>query len=126
MKTAHGKFCGAFPAPKHPFVSTPFFGKYATTGVKDNKIDPSSYEKDTNGGSALETGKAKGNGGTNADGTTKYPSDQYQTPPQTTPNTATPGTTGNDGGTGTPTTPATPATQGTPTTGAGGGIAPPP
>ncbi|HEV7751780.1 MAG TPA: transglycosylase domain-containing protein [Baekduia sp.] len=128
MKTAHGKYCGAFPAPKNPFVSSPFFGKYAKTGVKDNKVDPSSYQKDTNGGSALETGKAKGTGGTNADGTTKYPPDQYQTPPQATPNTT---TTGNGGGTGavtptTPATPATPATPGTPTTGAGGGTAPPP
>jgi penicillin-binding protein 1A len=128
MKTAHGKYCGAFPAPKNPFVSSPFFGKYAKTGVQDNKVDPSSYQKDTNGGSALETGKAKGTGGTNADGTTKYPPDQYQTPPQATPNTT---TTGNGGGTGavtptTPATPQTPATPGTPTTGAGGGTAPPP
>ncbi|MDX6715690.1 MAG: penicillin-binding protein [Baekduia sp.] len=128
MKTAHGKYCGAFPAPKNPFVSSPFFGKYAKTGVKDNKVDPSSSQKDTNGGSALETGKAKGTGGSNADGTTKYPPDQYQTPPQATPNTT---TTGNGGGTGavtptTPATPQTPATPGTPTTGAGGGTAPPP
>ncbi|MCZ4491743.1 MAG: glycosyl transferase [Conexibacter sp.] len=126
MKTAHGKYCGAFPAPKTPFVSSPFFGKYAKTGVKDNKVDPSSYQQNSTGGSALETGKAKGNGGTGAPGTgtTKYPPDQYQTPPQTTPNTTTPGTTGTTGtggGTGaaTPTVPA-------PTTGAGGGAAPPP
>jgi penicillin-binding protein 1A len=124
MKTAHGKYCGAFPAPKKPFTSSPFFGKYAKTGVKDNKVDPSSYQQNSTGGSALETGK--GNGGTSAPGTgkTKYPPDQYQTPPQTTPNTTTPGTTGTTGtggGTGAA-TPAVPA----PTTGAGGGAAPPP
>jgi penicillin-binding protein 1A len=135
MKTAHGKYCGGFPKPSKPFVSTPFFGKYSKTGIKDNKVDPSSYQTDSNGGSALETGKSNGNGGTGAgtgtgaDGTTKYPPDQYQSPPQSAPNTQTPGTTGGtgtgggtgaDGGTGAGSP--TPA----PDTGAGGGTAPPP
>jgi penicillin-binding protein 1A len=121
MKTAHGSYCGAFPQPSKPFVSTPFFGKYSKTGVKDNKVDPSSYQTDSNGGSALETGKAKGNGGTKAGGKTKYPPDQYASPPQAAPGTGTTGTTGG-AGTGTGTVTPTPP----PDTGAAGGTAPPP
>jgi penicillin-binding protein 1A len=34
MEHAIGKFCGAFPQPKEPFTSQPFFGHYATTGLK--------------------------------------------------------------------------------------------
>ena len=34
MAKAIGKFCGSFPQPKEPFVSQPFFGHYATTGLK--------------------------------------------------------------------------------------------
>ncbi len=87
MKVAHGKYCGDFPKPKHAFVSTPFFGKYAKTGVKDNKADPSAYQKDPSGAQKLETGKdGKGTG----NGSTKYPNDQYQAPPQEAPATTTP------------------------------------
>jgi penicillin-binding protein 1A len=32
MKEAIGKYCGAFKPPSTPFQSSPFFGKYATTG----------------------------------------------------------------------------------------------
>ena len=107
MKTAHGKYCGDFSKPKHPFVSTPFFGKYAKTGVKDNKVDPSTYQKDPNGATDLETGKSKdGKDKTGAD----YPNDQYQGAPQ--PDPTTPGT----GGTGT-----TGTGTGGGTTGTGGG-----
>jgi penicillin-binding protein 1A len=135
MKTAHGSYCGAFPQPTKPFVSTPFFGKYAKTGIKDNKIDPGSYQTDSNGGSSLETGKSKGtSGATGTNGSTKYPSDQYASPPQGAPNTQSPSTNGGAGtGTGTGTGGGTGTGTGTPppaptpgTTGAGGGTAPPP
>jgi penicillin-binding protein 1A len=124
MKTAHGKYCGAFPQPTKPFVSSPFFGKYSKTGVKDNKVDPSEYQTDRNGGSALETGRSGGTGDNGTNGSTTYPPDQYAAPPQTTPQTPAP-TTGTGGGTGTGTgTPGgTGATGGT---GAAGGTAPPP
>ena len=62
MKTAHGKYCGDFPKPKQPFVSTPFFGKYSRTGVKDNQVDPGSY--------TTSAGQEAGDGSNNgADGT---------------------------------------------------------
>ena len=129
MKVAHGDYCGDFAKPKTPFVSTPFFGKYAKTGVKDNKVDPSTYEKDPNGATDLETGKSKDK--TKDDGSAQYPNDQYQGAPQpdpTAPTTGGTGTTGTgnadgtaNGTTGNGTTGAT----GDPTTGAGGGTAPP-
>jgi penicillin-binding protein 1A len=126
MRSAHGKYCGGFAQPKKPFVSTPFFGKYSKTGVKDNKVDPGSYSTDGNGGSALETGKSKGStgNGTGGNGSPNYPPDQYASPPQGDPNTQPPGTPGG-AGTGAGTAPPAPdATGGT--TGAAGGTAPPP
>jgi penicillin-binding protein 1A len=132
MKTAKGKFCGAFQQPKHPFVSTPFFGTYSTTGIKGNQVAPNSYQTSSNGGSALETGKAKTNGtGNGGTGSTPYPPDQYA------PGAGTGGTgtgTGTGGGTGTGTTggggtgtgTGTSGTAGTGTTGAGGGTGAPP
>jgi penicillin-binding protein 1A len=125
MKVAHGDYCGDFAKPKTPFVSTPFFGKYAKTGVKDNKVDPSTYEKDPNGATDLETGKSDGK--TKDTGGTNLPDDQYQGDAQTNPATPpaadpSPGTGTPDGTAGNGTTGAT----GDPTTGAGGGTAPPP
>jgi penicillin-binding protein 1A len=129
MKTAHGKYCGDFAKPKHPFVSTPFFGRYSKTGVKDNKVDPGSYSTDKSGATDLETGKATGQ--SDGNGSTSYPNDQYQGAPQADPTTGT----GTGGGTGTGTgdgtgtgggTGATGTGTGDPTTGAGGGTAPPP
>jgi hypothetical protein len=32
MSHARGKYCGPFPPPKVPFVSQPFYGKYANSG----------------------------------------------------------------------------------------------
>jgi penicillin-binding protein 1A len=122
MKVAHGKYCGDFPKPKKPFVASPFFGKYSKTGVKDNKVDPGTYQKDPNGATDLETGQATGNGGTD------LPDDQYQGDAQTNPATpapdgaGTPPAAGTNGATGDGTTGAAPD----PTTGTGGGTAPPP
>jgi penicillin-binding protein 1A len=127
MKVAHGKYCGDFAKPKHAFVSTPFFGKYAKTGVKDNKVDPSTYQKDPSGAKDLETGKDGKNTG---NGSTKYPNDQYQAPPQQAPATTTPQTTGTGDPTGATGTPDPAAGTGTPATGAptgtGGGTGAPP
>jgi len=121
MKSAHGSYCGDFAKPKHPFVSTPFFGKYAKTGVKDNKVDPSTYEKDPTGARDLETGKSGKDGKGTGTGSTKYPNDQYATPPQTAPATTTPSTPSTGA-----TTPSTGTATPAPSTGTGGGTAPPP
>jgi penicillin-binding protein 1A len=123
MKVAHGKYCGDFPKPKKPFVATPFFGKYAKTGVKNNKVDPGSYQTDPSGAQKLETGKdGKGTG----NGSTKYPNDQYQAPPQAEPETTTPPA----AATPDPAVATPPAGTGTPSagapTGTGGGTGAPP
>jgi penicillin-binding protein 1A len=81
MKIAKGKFCGGWATPKVPFQAAPFFGKYAKTGVKDNKAS-GGYTVDPGGGTALEQGKNKG--------TKKYPSTQYESPPQPSPKTQSP------------------------------------
>jgi penicillin-binding protein 1A len=121
MKVAHGKYCGDFPKPTTPFVSSPFFGKYAKTGIKDNKVDPGSYTTDSNGGSSLETGKSKGKQGKTDNGSTQYPPSAYKSPPQSTPDTQAPQTQTP----ATPTTPQTPATPQTPTPAPDGGTAAP-
>jgi penicillin-binding protein 1A len=138
MKTAHGKFCGDFAKPKHPFVATPFFGKYAKTGVKGNQAG--SYNTDNGAATALETGKsngAKDGNGTGNGGSQQYPNDQYAAPPQGQPNTQTPGgtgtgtggATGTGGGTGTGATgtgTGSPTGNPAPGTGTGGGTGAPP
>jgi len=98
MKTAHGSFCGEFPSPKVPFQSAPFFGKYATTGVKDNKAGDYQTNDSGNGAKKLETGQANGQGTGN--GGSKYPPDQYASPPQGPPNVKTPPAAGGGGGQG--------------------------
>jgi penicillin-binding protein 1A len=105
MKSAKGKFCGAFPKPKVPFSPQPFFGKYSRQGVKKDNTpgaqQPEIKPQDTGQGTDNKSG-----------GGTKYPPDAYESPPQGTPNTqqpaggaspgqATPGT-GTNGGTGAP------------------------
>ena len=115
MKTAKGSYCGGFPEPKTPFQSSPFFGKYATTGVKGNR--GGGYTVDSNGAQALETGKS--------DGGSKYPPDQYESPPQKAPQTQTPTT---PAPTPAPTPTPTPAPDpgGTGGTGGTGGATPAP
>jgi penicillin-binding protein 1A len=98
MKVAHGDYCGDFPAPKHPFVSTPFFGKYAHSG------GPSSPSPDV-----TSTGPGTT---TTTPGGTAYPSDQYDTPPQTTPKTATPKAPAPKTPAPTPSAPTTPGSNG--------------
>ncbi|HYF25363.1 MAG TPA: transglycosylase domain-containing protein [Baekduia sp.] len=76
MKQAKGGFCGDFPPPKEPFQARPFFGKYARTGVKGNKVDQD-YSVDQSGARDFE----RGTGGTPPD------DEFYERPrePQSTP-----------------------------------------
>jgi penicillin-binding protein 1A len=107
MKTAKGRYCGDFPQPQTPFESSPFFGKYATTGIKDNKA--SGYSLNSNGAQSLETGKSTGG--------SQYPPSQYESPPQDAPKTQDP-----PAATPKPTPTPTPA----PDTGGTGGATPAP
>lgn len=86
MKTAKGGFCGAFPQPTEPFQAIPFFGRYAKTGVKDNRaapVDPQGANK----AKGFETGK---DGGKKKSGGKAFDPKLYESPPQGPPKTTTP------------------------------------
>jgi penicillin-binding protein 1A len=106
MGRIKGSFCGDFAPPKTPFVSTPFYGKYAksggalTGGGDSTTTDPSTVvpqttpTPDSTGGTAPDTGG--------------FDPGQYEAPPQPPPDTAPPpanggnGTGGADGGAAAP------------------------
>ena len=82
--------CGDFPAPKTPFTSAPFFGRYATSGAPGGSTTPGtpapssgSYVPEQpvpqGGSEGTEGGGGNGNGG--------YDPDLYETPPQEAPPT---------------------------------------
>jgi penicillin-binding protein 1A len=85
MKTAKGDFCGDFPDPTEPFSAVPFFGKYAKTGVKDNRAAP--VKTDDQKAKDFETGK---DGGKKDPGGQAYDPSVYESPPQGAPQTTTP------------------------------------
>jgi penicillin-binding protein 1A len=78
METATAGNCGEWAPIKEPFVSQPFFGKYATTGAPGGGDDPNGTFSDGNGG---DTGSGKDTGGKDTGGTT-YDSGKYAAPPQ--------------------------------------------
>jgi penicillin-binding protein 1A len=89
MREAKGSYCGAFPLPKEPFVSQPFFGDYSSSGGdklgygeeseddvpttpdEDATDEPAPTDEDNTGG-------------------TEFNPDQYESPPQDDPNTQPP------------------------------------
>jgi penicillin-binding protein 1A len=89
MREAKGSYCGAFPLPKEPFVSQPFFGDYSSSGGdklgygeeseddvpttpdEDATDEPAPTDEDNTGG-------------------TEFDPDQYESPPQDDPNTQPP------------------------------------
>jgi penicillin-binding protein 1A len=89
MREAKGSYCGAFPLPKEPFVSQPFFGDYSSSGGdklgygeeseddvpttpdEDATDEPAPTDEDNTGG-------------------TEFDPDQYESPPQADPNTQPP------------------------------------
>jgi penicillin-binding protein 1A len=85
MKQAVGKYCGDFKKPTQPFVSQPFFGHYATTGLKRSGTPTP--------GPGLTTtpGVAPTPAATAAPGATATPQgfdpNLYETPPQGEPGT---------------------------------------
>ena len=105
MTPAHGEFCGSFPTPTEPFQSSPFFGKYASTGGADagsyydydagsGYTEDPDYNSDTD-----DTGDTSEGGG-------QYDPDLYESEPQPPPEVQTPPEstpapgTGGTGGTG--------------------------
>jgi penicillin-binding protein 1A len=70
MSPAHGNFCGDFAAPTEPFVSSPFYGKYASTGGAGT--GGSYYDED-----GTSTGTSTG--------TPEYDPQYYESAPQEAP-----------------------------------------
>jgi penicillin-binding protein 1A len=103
MGRIKGSYCGDFKPPEHPFVSSPFYGKYSKSGGslmdEDESTDPAaptdpSTTDDTGGANAPdstgETTPDQGNGG--------FDPEQYESAPQPQPDTEAPPETGNGGG----------------------------
>jgi len=97
------KGCKQWPEPKEPFVSSPFYGRYAKSGAPGApSVTEDRFGNPIPNGA---DGDATGQGGT------QYPDDLYEQQPQTAPSTPAP-----------PVTP--PAEQPAPADGTAGGAAP--
>ena len=116
MNVAHAGYCSDFPPATTPFVSSPFFGKYAKQGAPaDSSVPYQPYLQ--NGDQTPSTDK---NGKGKKKGNNSYDPRLYEAPPQPAPTTPAPPTTGNGNGNGNGVGNA-PTTTGT----NGGGAAPP-
>jgi penicillin-binding protein 1A len=115
MTVAHGGYCEDFPQPTTPFVSVPFFGKYAKQGGPGDSTVPygQTYQ---NGATQPDDKNKKDKKGKGKDKT--YDPRLYEAPPQPTPTTPTPAPTTGNG--------QTPPAQTPPGVTNGGGAAPPP
>jgi penicillin-binding protein 1A len=115
MSQARGSFCGAFPAPKEPFVAQPFYGTFARTGIHGDQGTASTYPSDSGTTSttpATPSGiatpaptpaatPAPGAGGTTGGAGTGdggFDPDKYESPPQGPPATEPPPDSGGTGG----------------------------
>src|SRR4051794_13592903 len=87
MNVAHRGYCSDFPAPKTPFVSSPFYGKYSKQGAPGDSTSPYNYNSQpylTNGGTQLQTGQGK------QKKNNSYDPRLYEAPPQPAPQTQAP------------------------------------
>jgi penicillin-binding protein 1A len=126
MKLAKGDDCGDFPEPRQLFHSSPFFGKYATTGVPGSEstepapTSPSGAQDFETGGAKAQDeanggggtgggtgggGTTGGGGGTTGTGTAGgggggFDPDLYESPPQGAPQTQPPASNGGGAATG--------------------------
>src|SRR4051794_994203 len=87
MNVAHRGYCSDFPAPKTPFVSSPFYGKYAKQGAPGDSTQPYNYGGRPylyNGGTQPQSGQQK------KKGNDSYDPRLYEAPPQPEPQTQAP------------------------------------
>jgi penicillin-binding protein 1A len=94
MKSIIGGFCGSFPQPKEPFVASPFFGEYASTGggklgLGDGEGED---EESTEEPTEPETDEPED---TAPSGGTEFDPEQYESEPQDAPDTEAPPDDGN-------------------------------
>jgi penicillin-binding protein 1A len=91
MKSIKGSFCGAFPQPKEPFVSQPFFGSYSSNGGNKLGLGSSDEEETPSDDSTNEPEPTPDQDqGDNNGGGTEFDPEQYESPPQEAPDTGTP------------------------------------
>jgi penicillin-binding protein 1A len=101
MGRIKGKYCGDFAPPKHPFVSSPFYGRYAKSGgaLTGGEVDASTDTTPT-APSTGGTTTPDATGETTPDNGNDFDPTQYESPPQEAPDTQTPGNNGNGNGNG--------------------------
>jgi penicillin-binding protein 1A len=87
MSQAKGSFCGDFAQPKEPFVSSPFFGDYASTG--GNKLGYNDKPEEEEESTDEDTDKPDEEQEEDTGGT-EFDPDQYESPPQEDPTTEAP------------------------------------
>jgi penicillin-binding protein 1A len=101
MKRIKGSFCGDFKPPKHPFASSPFFGKYSKSGGSlmegedEDSADGLTAPQPEDTGATPEPDESDGqdgrDGGPGGDpGDTGFDPDQYESAPQPAPDTQAP------------------------------------
>jgi penicillin-binding protein 1A len=96
MNRIHGKYCGDFAPPKHPFVSSPFYGRYSRSGGKLTEGDTGGELDSTAPSTTPSTGGTQAPTGTtspddNGEGNDNgFDPTQYEAPPQDPPETQTP------------------------------------
>jgi penicillin-binding protein 1A len=81
MLPAHGDDCDDFPLPTEPFVATPFFGKYSSTGSSGTY--DSGYDDGGSYGTYTESPDTDGGGG-------EYDPNLYESQPQPEPDVQVP------------------------------------
>ena len=86
MKSIIGNFCGSFKQPKEPFVASPFFGEYATTG--GGRLGYGSDEEDTSEVPVAPAPEVPED--TAPSGGTEFDPEQYESAPQDPPDTEAP------------------------------------
>jgi penicillin-binding protein 1A len=102
MGRIKGSYCGDFAPPKHPFVSSPFYGKYSKSGGALTGGEIGAPDSTTTAPTA------PGTGGTGPESTGEATPDendqgfdptQYESKPQQPPETVPPADPGQGGGT---------------------------
>ena len=103
MNNVKGSYCGDFAPPKEPFVSSPFFGRYANSGGKhmeggDEEADATTTTPDATDDTTDDTTGETAPPPSDTDTGTGFDPGAYESPPQGEPETETPIDPGQGGG----------------------------
>jgi penicillin-binding protein 1A len=104
MKRIKGNYCGDFAPPEHPFVSSPFFGRYSKSGGSEMEDDDESTDvtpdptDDANGTGGVTAPEGTDDEGTPDQDNGNFDPDEYEATPQPPPDTQPAPDAGNGGG----------------------------